>query len=386
MDEDVAKVKISSESENRLAVAATSAPVHVPTTPNVSKVDPLISPIDVSEEMPVLAADDTTAKNATNSGDDGAVRPGAYSSAPGSSPVSRDVFPSRTTLNTMLSSAAELPTANNDAKSFNGHGSFGGRGSFRVVSDPKVLKKKKSLEVDDSLGLTVESSSNADGPTIIEAFRVVDEEKGDMEEVIRQRIIEESVQANVIVRKLSIRRSGTSKLFWKILAVLVVIAIGVGLAVGLSGSRDGNTAGDVATSSSSEDVTTSGSGTPHVDDESERGSGSSTSTATNNSTVANNKTLPPSDALITKSTLEEVLERGAVRCGVYDDVAGFSLRQPDGNFTGVNFELVRLPVSNPDSPSCPSRMFANDLLSPPYSLIVTVPSSCCCRFWKSRAV
>ena len=41
------------------------------------------------------------------------------------------------------------------------------------------------------------------------------------------------------------------------------------------------------------------------------------------------------------STLEEVVKRGSVRCGVYLDMPGFSFQAANGTMSGFNYELVR---------------------------------------------
>jgi hypothetical protein len=44
---------------------------------------------------------------------------------------------------------------------------------------------------------------------------------------------------------------------------------------------------------------------------------------------------------VTRPTLEDVLERGFITCGFYDDIPGFSSQEADENMIGFNFQIVR---------------------------------------------
>jgi hypothetical protein len=136
--------------------------------------------------------------------------------------------------------------------------------------------------------------------------------ESDVEEAVRQRIWKEAVQADVVVVEEEERKTKWILLLSLVAFLVVCLAI---LALGL------------------------GLGLPRYDDNDNE----KEATITLRPVTPEEEELQD-DVLIgnaTRPTLEDVLGRGFIRCGVYDDIPGFSLREADGNMTGFNFQIVR---------------------------------------------
>ena len=210
--------------------------------------------------------------------------PGAYNEAPGIQSLSRRAPSiSLAELNSQMSAQVSLQPSLTSRESE----------SNTMVDDVS--------DSDDSSGWESDQV-----PVLAEAVSVqVQEEESDdeddffdLERSVRQQILDESIRADVVVKEYERKKlSGMTVGF--LASLLVIVAASLGLAVGLREQNLPSTAGNTA------------------------------------------QTTPESGGA-TKTVLTQVLERGVVLCGVYNNTPGFSFQGPeDGIASGLNFQLVR---------------------------------------------
>lgn len=239
----------------------------------VTETDVSASEVASEPTDPTRAGSGVSSKGATgvdpNSTDP---RPGAYSHSPGSEPV---LQPQASSF--MGSSNASLkPTESMSSQS--------------SVPPPVSMVEERSQAV-SSLGESLTTSQ------VLTAEKVT-EDPQDVEAQVRNRILQEAVQADVVEESAPSNvqgKEGTEgRKKWWVVAVAAVVLIGLvlGLSLGLTGGDD-----------SSEDDSSSPALSP-----------------------------VPEEALW--STLETVRQRGSVRCGMEDTLPGFAL----GNISKVELE------------------------------------------------
>lgn len=154
---------------------------------------------------------------------------------------------------------------------------------------------------------------------LVEATTIPEpESEQEIEERVRKHIIEKAVVADVVPETNNKDHSSQRKsrkvlcyLFIGVLICAVILAVALGLGFGVDDSSDGNSMEQPSGGSVSSDTDTAGNDPA--------------------------ETAPAQVEVL--STLEAVLDRGYIRCGVYDDMPGFSYLV-EGEYSGFNFELV----------------------------------------------
>lgn len=182
----------------------------------------------------------------------------------------------------------------------------------RAQQEGAEITRPASANVPSTLTIATESESSSQEPALATAFKV---EEGQVEEEIRDRILREAVQANIVKQEDDAgATAGSSTKRWKaiaaILVLLVVIVVLVPAATGRFNSPSrGESRGFKSKADDEEDF----------------------------------QSINPTISTPGMSTIEYIRERGFVLCGASETIPGFSLRNPDtGVVEGFNIDHVSL--------------------------------------------
>lgn len=189
------------------------------------------------------------------------------------------------------------------------------------------------------------TSQQEGGVAVIEAFRVPASQAEDqerIEEEVRQRILNEAVQAQAVepVEGGSDDKSLSAlcRRKWKALVVLVLFLLailGLGLGFGISNTRKNSNKEEESgteVGSASSSATTSGG----IDASSDIVNGGNSTSDTESSSDIQQQS--PSH----QSSLAHIIDRGYIKCGIYLNVAGFGFQNgTTGEYSGFNFQICR---------------------------------------------
>jgi hypothetical protein len=176
------------------------------------------------------------------------------------------------------------------------------------LEDPTAFSAP-SVEQEDSSNLIIEAVKVEEGSN--------DEE--DVEERVRQKILEEAVTADVVAEPKDIPIEGRkSRRFCTVIVLLLIFIAVAAVAIGLSVSRDPDNVSMVEGANTLDEAGESSTETPSADSMTD----------------------------LSKPGLETILDRGFIRCGVYDDMPGFSSVSSNGTWSGFNYRQVSLSTTS----------------------------------------
>jgi hypothetical protein len=183
-------------------------------------------------------------------------------------------------------------------------------GAFNVTREGITRTGNNDDPMEESGAFSVPSvEQECSTNLVVEAVRVEDSnDQKDVEERVRQRILKEAVTADVVAEPTNeVPTEGRNKKrFCAIIALLLILVAVAAVAIGLGVNSDSNI------ESMLKDTTPSDETAPADD--------------------------PTTNA--SRSSIETILDRGFIRCGVYDDMPGFSYISANGTFSGFNYRLV----------------------------------------------